>query len=63
MHAFRFEMREMCAFYFEMLKTADFRSNMLVSWELVTEDFQGRPVKFAHFTHFNEMRDRKIHTN
>ena len=28
-----------------MHKTADFHSNLLVSWELVTEGYQGRPVK------------------
>ena len=36
-------------FYFEMHKTADFHSNLLVPWELVTEGYQGRPVKCAHF--------------
>ena len=33
------EMREMCAFHFETHKTADFHSNLLVSLELVTEDY------------------------
>ena len=28
-----------------MHKTADFHSNLFVSWELVTEGYQGRPVK------------------
>ena len=37
------------AFRFEMHQTADFHSNLLVSWELVTEGYQGRPVKCAHF--------------
>ena len=45
MHAFHFEM---CAF--EMHKTADFHSNLPVSWELMTKGYQGRPVKCAHFT-------------
>ena len=38
MHEFNLEM---C----EMYKTADFQSNLLVPWELVTEGYQGRPVK------------------
>ena len=48
MRAFQLEMRE-------MHKTADFRSNLLVSRELVTEGYRGRPmkctfqVKGAHF--------------
>ena len=51
--------------YFEMHKTADFHSNLLVTWELITEGYQGRPMKyvhFKHFVHFNEMRDRKTLT-
>ena len=43
MHAFYLN------FYFEMHKTADFHFNLLVSWELVPEDYQGRPMKCAHF--------------
>ena len=35
----------MGAFHFEMDKNADFNSNLLVSWELVTEGYQGRPMK------------------
>ena len=42
----------MAAFHFEMHKTADFHSILLVSWELVTEGYQERPVKYVHFTHF-----------
>ena len=34
---------EMCTFHIEMHKTADFHSNLSVSWELVTE---GRSMKF-----------------
>ena len=34
---------------FEMHKTADLHSKLLVSWELVTEGYQGRPVKCTHF--------------
>ena len=49
----------MCAFHFEKHKTADFHLNLLVSWKLVTGGYQGRPMKCAHFTHFNEMDDRK----
>ena len=59
-----------CAFHFENHKTSDFQSNLLVSWELVTEGHQRRPiktykfqVKYVHFkqecAHFNEMCDRK----
>ena len=57
------EMREMCekcikCVYF--MKTADFHSNMLVSWELVTESYHGRSMKCMFFslkcTHFNEIR-------
>ena len=36
----------------EMHKTADFYSNLLISWELVTEGYQGRPVKCVHFERF-----------
>ena len=39
-------------FQLEMYKTVDFHSNLLVSWELVTEGYQGRPVKCAYFTQF-----------
>ena len=46
MWAFHLEMR---TFYFEMHKVTYFYSNLLVSWELVTEGYQGRPVKCAHF--------------
>ena len=31
-------------FHFEMYKTAEFHSNLLVSWELVTESYQERPM-------------------
>ena len=34
---------------FKMHKTIDFHSNVLVCWELMTEGYQGRPVKCAHF--------------
>ena len=30
----------------------DFPSNLLVSRELLTEGYQGKPMKCAHFTHF-----------
>ena len=30
-----------------MHKTADFLKNLLISWELVTEGYQGRPVKYT----------------
>ena len=46
MHAFQLEM---CAFQREMHKTANFHSNMLVSWELEPEGYQRRPVKCVHF--------------
>ena len=36
MHAFQLEMRE-------IHKTTDFHSNLLVSWEFVTNGYQGRP--------------------
>ena len=62
MHAFQLEMHEIRAFHFEMYKTVDFHSNLLVSWELMTEGYQGRPMKCVHFTHFIEMRDRKTVT-
>ena len=43
-------------------KTNDFHSNLLVSWELVTEGYQGRPMKYVPFQAFQaEMRDRKTH--
>ena len=42
MSAFQLEMRE-------MHKTTDFHSELLVSWELVTEGHQGRPMKCTHF--------------
>ena len=32
-----------------MHQTADFHSNLLVSWKLVIEGHQGIPVKYAHF--------------
>ena len=41
---------EMCAIDFEMHKTTDFRSDLLVFWELVTKGYQGRPMKCMHFT-------------
>ena len=45
-----------CIFYFQLHKAADFHSNLLVSWELVTEGYQGRLMKCAKFklkcTHF-----------
>ena len=34
MCVFKLELDEMHVFHFEILKTADFHSNMLVSWEL-----------------------------
>ena len=49
MHAFKLEMCEMHAFHFEVHKTAEFQSNLLASWELMTEAYQGRPMKCAHF--------------
>ena len=39
-----------------MHKTADVHSNLLVSWELVTKGYQGRPMKCTYFTHFNEIK-------
>ena len=42
MRTFQLEMRE-------LYKTADVHSNLLVSWELVTEGYQGKPVKYTHF--------------
>ena len=39
-------MSEMHAF---QLETANFHSNMLVSWELEPEGYQRRPVKCVHF--------------
>ena len=41
MRAFQLE------FHFEIQKTADFHSNLLVSWKLVTGGHQGRPMKCA----------------
>ena len=41
-------MAEICAFHvfqLEMHKTADFHSNLLVSWELMTGGYLGRPMK------------------
>ena len=38
-------LREMCGLLLKMHETADFHSNLLVSWELVTGGYQGRPVK------------------
>ena len=52
MHAFHLKIH---GFHFEMHKTADFHSNLLASWELVTESYQWRPLKYTHFTHFNEI--------
>ena len=40
---------EMYAFHFEMRKAADFHLNLLVSWELVTEGYQGRRMKCTYF--------------
>ena len=48
---------EMCAFQLkmhEMHKTADFHAKLLVSWELMIERYQGRPLKCAYFTHFTK---------
>ena len=45
MCAFLLKMR---AFHFEMHKTADFHSNLLVPWGFVTEGYQGRPMKCVH---------------
>ena len=36
-------------FHFAMHKTADFHSNVSVSWELVTEGYQERPMKCTQF--------------
>ena len=46
MHAFQLEM---CVFNLEMHETADFHSNLFVSWELVTEGHQGRSVECGYF--------------
>ena len=35
----------MRVFDFEMYQTVDFHSNVLVSWELVPEGYEGRLVK------------------
>ena len=35
---------EMSTFHLEMHKTADFHSKLLVSWELLAEGYQGRPI-------------------
>ena len=66
MRAFQLAIHEMYAFnskctYFTLkyAKQLNFHSNLLVSSEMVTEGYQGRPMKCAHFTHFNEMRGRK----
>ena len=32
-----------------MYKTAAFHSNLLVPWELVTDGYEGRPIKCLHF--------------
>ena len=43
---------EMCPFQLEMRemhKTADFHSNLLVSWELGTKDYPERPMKRVNF--------------
>ena len=61
----QFEMREMCGFQLEMCgfhskcmdftlkctKTADFHSNLLVSWELMTGGYQRRLMKCVHVFH------------
>ena len=46
MHTFQLKMHK---FHFDMRKTADFGSNLLISWELVTGGYRGRPVKCVHF--------------
>ena len=46
MYTFQLEMRE-------IRKTADFHSNLQVSWELVTEGDQGKPLKCAHLSLFH----------
>ena len=47
---------EMCtfqlAFHFGVHKISDFLSKLFVSRELMTESYQGRPMKCAHFSHF-----------
>ena len=51
-------MREMGALKLEMHemhKTADFHSNLLVSEEMVTGAYNGRPIKYTHLMHFNEV--------
>ena len=49
MCAFQLEMREIHAFHLEMNKTAHYHSNLFLSWELVTEGYQGRPMKCTYF--------------
>ena len=44
---FKIDFCEMHTLHFETYKPADFHSNVLVSWELVNEGYQGRSVKFA----------------
>ena len=56
---FQAEMHAMRTFHFEIHKTADCHSSLLVSSELGTKGYQGGPMKCAHFTQFNEMHDRK----
>ena len=45
---FRFSYWSEMHFYFEMHKTTDFHSNLLISWELMTEGCQGIPMRCAH---------------
>ena len=66
MHTFHLEIHAFhlkCAhFTLKMHKTADFHSNLLVSWELVTEGYQGRPITleirtFVHVGHVAALSD------
>ena len=51
MHTFQLEINEMHAFRVQMNETTDSHSKLLVSWKLVTEGYQGRPMKCVRFTH------------
>ena len=54
LHAFQLEMwasLEMHMFHFEMHINNPLKSVSLLSWELVTGCYHGRPVKCAHFMH------------
>ena len=62
---FRLTCVEMHAFHFQMRKTSDFHSNVLVCWELVTEYYPGRPLKCVDFErptkHGNSLVDMPKH--